>query len=201
MSTLLPKAGIESKLLTRDEARHICRLARDGMHQAAIARSVGRDRVAVRETLRRFGVSAVSPLNRFSDADIEKLKFMAEFGHDGKSIARALNRTPQSVRVKACEYGVSLRPPKMEYRRIKLSVRAWRALQIEADRIGTSAGRLARLIVETVAKDCLFGAVLDVPMPRPRPTVKPSAIPRPTFIPPQPLLFGSLAPTTIAGRT
>ena len=43
---------------------------------------------------------------------IEKLKFMASFGHDGESIARALDRTPQAVRVKAVEIGVRLRPPK-----------------------------------------------------------------------------------------
>jgi hypothetical protein len=46
---------------------------------------------------------------------------------------RALDRTPQAVRVKAVEIGVRLRPPKMEHRRIKLSVQAWRALQTEAD--------------------------------------------------------------------
>ena len=105
----------------------------------------------------------MASLRRFSPADIEKLKFMASFGHDGKSIARALDRTPQSVRVKAVEIGVRLRPPKMEHRRIKLSVQAWRALQTEADRLGTSAGRLARLVVETVARDRLFSAVIDAP--------------------------------------
>src|SRR6516162_11674129 len=88
----------------------------------------------------------MASLRRFSPADIEKLKFMASFGHDGKSIARALDRTPQSVRVKAVEIGVRLRPPKMHHRRVKLSLQAWRALQTEADRLGTSAGRLARSI-------------------------------------------------------
>ena len=88
------------------------------------------------------------------------------FGHDGKSIARTLDRTPQSVRVKAVEIGVRLRPSKMHHRRIKLSFRAWRALQTEADRLGTSAGRLARLVVETVARDRLFSAVIDAPAPQ-----------------------------------
>jgi len=92
----------------------------------------------------------VSPRSTASDDEIEKLKFMASFGHDGKSIARALDRTPQSVRVKAVEIGVRLRPPKMHHRRIKLSTQAWRALQAEADRLGMSAGRLARLVIETV---------------------------------------------------
>ena len=96
-------------------------------------------------------------LRRFSPADVEKLKFMASFGHDGKSIARSLGRTPQSVRVKAVEIGVRLRPPKMEHRRIKLSLQAWRALQTEADRLGTSAdgwrvwsSRRSRVIVYLV---------------------------------------------------
>jgi hypothetical protein len=105
----------------------------------------------------------MASLLRFSPADIEKLKFMASFGHDGKSIARALDRTPQAVRVKAVEIGVQLRPPKMHHRRIKLSLQAWCALQTEADRLGTSAGRLARLIIETVARDRLFSAVIDAP--------------------------------------
>ena len=107
-------------------------------------------------------------MRRFSDDEIEKLKFMASFGHDGKSIARALDRTPQAVRVKAVEVGVSLRPPKMDHRRIKLSVQAWRALQTEADRLGTSAGRLARLVIETVARDDLVSAVIDAPLHRKR---------------------------------
>ena len=110
----------------------------------------------------------MASLRRFSPADIEKLKFMASFGHDGKSIARALDRTPQAVRVKAVEIGVRLRPPKMDHRRIKLSTQAWRALQTEADRLGTSAGRLARLVVETVARDKLVSAVIDAPVEKRR---------------------------------
>jgi hypothetical protein len=65
-------------------------------------------------------------MRRFSDDEIEKLRFMASFGHDGKSIARALDRTPQSVRVKAVEIGVRLRHPNMHHRRIRLSAQAWR---------------------------------------------------------------------------
>jgi hypothetical protein len=106
----------------------------------------------------------MASLRRFSPADIAKLKFTASFGNDGKSIARALDRTPQSVRVKAVEVGVRLRPPKMHHRRIKLSLQAWRALQTEADRLGTSAGRPARLVVETVARNRLFSAVIDAPV-------------------------------------
>jgi hypothetical protein len=105
----------------------------------------------------------MASLRRFSPADIEKLKFMASFGHDGKTIARALDRTPRSVRVKVVEIGVRLRPPKMHHRRIKLSLQAWHALQTEADRLGTSAAQLARLVVETVVRDRLFSAVIDAP--------------------------------------
>jgi hypothetical protein len=51
----------------------------------------------------------------------------------------------------------------MHHRRIKLSLQAWRALQTEADRLGTSAGRLARLVIETVGRDGPFSAVIDAP--------------------------------------
>jgi hypothetical protein len=54
----------------------------------------------------------------------------------------------------------------MHHRRIKLSLQAWRVLQTEADRLGTSAGRLARLVVEVVARDRLFSAVIDAPVPQ-----------------------------------
>jgi hypothetical protein len=53
-------------------------------------------------------------MRRFSDADLEKLRLMASVGHPGTSIARALDRTPQSIRVKAVELGVRLRPEKTD---------------------------------------------------------------------------------------
>jgi hypothetical protein len=128
--------------------------------------------------------------------DIEKLKYMASFGHDGKSIACALGRTPQSVRVKAVEIGVSLCPPKMDHRRIKLSVQAWRALQTEADRLGTSAGRLARLVVETVARDRLFSAVIDAPVPQRKKRADASAPP-----PPSQSFLNTFAPRLVSTRS
>jgi hypothetical protein len=89
---------------------------------------------------------------RFSISDIEKLKYMASFGHDGRSIARALDRSAQSVRVKAVELGVSLRKPLPDHRCIKLSPEA--------------SGRLGRLVIETVVNNKLINAIIDDAPPK-----------------------------------
>ena len=105
-------------------------------------------------------------MRRFSDDEIEKLKFMASFGHDGKSIARALDRTPQAVRVKAVELGIRLRRPSAHGRRFKISPEAWCAYQAKGEQLGTSPSGLVRLVAEMVARDDLFTAVIDAPMPQ-----------------------------------
>lgn len=106
-------------------------------------------------------------VRRFSKVELEKLKLMSEVGHDGKSIARALNRTPQAIRVKCVELGIRLRPPSMQHRRVKLPLQTWVALRAAAAARGTSPLRLARLLIEIIVKDDLFEAVID-PLPPPR---------------------------------
>ncbi len=109
-------------------------------------------------------------MRRFTADDIAKLRLMAQCGHSGTGIARALNRTPQSVRVKACELGIRLRPPSIQHRRIKVPLETFQCLKAEALRLGTSPGRLARLLIETIVRDSLIHAVIDSPPPKPRPT-------------------------------
>jgi hypothetical protein len=106
-------------------------------------------------------VTSMAALRRFSPYDIATLKAMAEHGHDGKSIALALGRTAQSVRVKAVELGIALRPPSLDARRIKLGFGTWAVLEGEARRFNMRPSKLARLIVETVIADDLIDAVLD----------------------------------------
>jgi len=115
----------------------------------------------------------MAALRRFSESDIGTLRQMAERGHDGKSIALALGRTAQSVRVKAVELGIALRPPSLDTRRIKLKAGTWTVLESEARRFNTTPSRLARLIIETVVADDLVDAVLDgLPRSLRRPTAK-----------------------------
>ena len=114
----------------------------------------------------------MAALRRFSPHDIATLKAMAEHGHDGKSIALALGRTAQSVRVKAVELGIALRPPSLNARRFKLKLGVWAVLEGEA-RFNMRPSRLARLVVETVVADDLVDAVLDgLPRSLRRPTAK-----------------------------
>jgi hypothetical protein len=103
----------------------------------------------------------MAALQRFSISDVEKIKFMASFGHDGTSIARALGRTAQAVRVKCVELGIPLRQPSADGRRFKLSPECWTVLQREAQERGTKPGHLARLLVETAVKAKLIDAILD----------------------------------------
>src|SRR3974390_2402826 len=102
-------------------------------------------------------------MRRFTPAEIAKLRLMAGFGHSGISVARALDRTPQAIRVKACELGVRLRPSSVEHRRLKVSRPTWLRLQAEAVALGMSPGRLARLLLEMAVRDNLVAAIIDMP--------------------------------------
>lgn len=103
----------------------------------------------------------MAPLRRFTADDIGVLRQMAESGFDGRAIGAALNRTPQAIRTKAVELGITLRPPSLDARRFKLKLGIWAVLESEARRFNTTPSRLARLIVETVIADDLIEAVLD----------------------------------------
>ncbi len=115
----------------------------------------------------------MAALRRFLPDDIAVLRQMAARGHDGKSVALALGRTAQSIRVKAVELGIALRPPSLDTRRIKLKLGTWAVLEGEARRFNMRPSRLARLVVETVVADDLVDAVLDgLPRSLRRPTAK-----------------------------
>ncbi len=109
-------------------------------------------------------------MRRFTPADIARLRELASWGHCGKAIARDLGRTPQAVRVKCCELGIKLRPVNVDCRRIKIPPDTWRGLQDEAARLGTSPGRLGRLLLVTIIRDRLVDAIVDAPPARVRAT-------------------------------
>ena len=109
-------------------------------------------------------------MRRFTVEEIEKMRLMASVGHSGKAIGNALGRTPQSVRVKACELGIRLRRPSLEARRFKVPRSTWLALQDEAAKLNTSPGRLARQLLEVVVRDGLVNAVIDPAPLTPRAT-------------------------------
>ena len=108
-------------------------------------------------------------MRRFTPAEIEKLRLRADFGHNGKSIARALDRPPQAIRVKCVELGIKLRPASIEHRRVKLPLETWATFRGAAEARGTTVARLAKLLIETIVRDDLFDAVIDPPPPKPRP--------------------------------
>jgi hypothetical protein len=77
----------------------------------------------------------------------------------------ALGRTPQAIRVKAVERGIRLKRTKVKAREVRFVVpdECWAGVTAEAEQRGITIARLARLILETMARDDLFCAVLDLP--------------------------------------
>jgi hypothetical protein len=101
-------------------------------------------------------------MRRFTPREIALLREMAGVGHSGVAIARALDRTPQAIRVKAVELGVKLRPERLDQKtRIILSPATRTALATAADRRGIPVVKLANLILKIIARDDLVAAILD----------------------------------------
>jgi hypothetical protein len=112
----------------------------------------------------------MSKLKRFSALDIETIKWMAARGHDGVAIAQKLKRTPQAVRVKCVELGISLKPmPSKDRLRILFERPFYEALIKAAKTHGTTAPKLARLILVIVLSDKMVKAILDVPVGKAKP--------------------------------
>jgi hypothetical protein len=81
-----------------------------------------------------------------------------------RAIGAALNRTPQTIRVKAIELGIRLRPPSLDTRRIKLTFGTWAVLEGEARRFNMRPSKLARLVVEVLDGTGAIIAYLTVGM-------------------------------------
>jgi hypothetical protein len=127
----------------------------------------------------------MAKLRRFSPDDLALLRFMADRGHSGNSIAARLGVTPGAVRNKCCELGIRLRPnakPKFGSRfKIRDALRD--ALHAAAAKRGMRVTRFTHLVLETITRDKLFDAILDVPVKikanmkpvaRTKPRVKPA---------------------------
>jgi hypothetical protein len=139
----------------------------------------------------------VASLRRFSHDDIEKLQLMADCGHTGTSIAKALGRTPQAVRVKCCELGIKLKPQSVANRRVRLPVPVWGKLKVAADAYGMTVVKFAALLVEAIVKDRLFDAVLDIPK-RAAPTRRSRRVSADTEVRPEVLVVPAKVPTDFA---
>ena len=94
---------------------------------------------------------------------------MASWGHDGKSIAGSLDRTPAAIRVKCCELGIKLKPQSVGSRHVRLPVPVWEKLKAAAAAYNMTVVKLNALLIETIVRDDLFNAVLDVPPVRTKP--------------------------------
>jgi hypothetical protein len=112
-----------------------------------------------------MGIQLHPALQRFTADDIAKLQWMASLGHPATSIAQSLSRTPQAVRVKCVELGIRLRPRRaVGGARFKIPDRLFQALHVEGLARGVKATGLARQLLESIVRDRLYSAVLDVPM-------------------------------------
>jgi hypothetical protein len=118
-------------------------------------------------------------LRRFTEAEIDKLRLMAECGHTGQSIARALDRRPQAIRVKCVELGVRLRRQAIANRRVRLPEATRQKLKATADSYNMTVVRFSELLLETIIRDKLFDAVLDVRSVKPTTATRPQPAPEP----------------------
>jgi len=66
-------------------------------------------------------------MQRFSQGDVDKLRSMASLGHPAPSIAAALNRTPQAIRLKAGEMGIQLHPALQRFTADDIAKLQWMA--------------------------------------------------------------------------
>jgi hypothetical protein len=101
-------------------------------------------------------------MRRFSPSEIAILFSMAKAGANGEMIAKALNRTPQGIRVKCVELGIRLRRPRPTNDvRFVMDDRAFAKLKAEAKARGTNAARLARLLLEICVRNELVEELLS----------------------------------------
>jgi hypothetical protein len=114
------------------------------------------------------------PVPKFSPRDVDRLKAMAAKGESGVTIGRALGRDALSIRKKAVALGVRLRPHRGDSQlRFAVSPQVYFEIVAASNARGVSPSRLCRHLVETVAKDKLFDAIIDPPPPAPPPSTKP----------------------------
>jgi hypothetical protein len=99
----------------------------------------------------------------FTAAEIITIRSMAARGCDGREIALAIGRAPSSVRAKAVGLGVSLRPRKQQWHRMRILVepRIQQAIMLAARRRGMRSGDFARRILTAVSVFDLYDVVLD----------------------------------------
>jgi hypothetical protein len=103
-------------------------------------------------------------MRRFSQADVDMIRQMAEHGFSGLAIARELSRPPLAIRAKCCALGIPLRPKMPEKpSRILVANDVMRLLRSAAEFRGVTPQKLATSILAAVALDNLIGAVLDWP--------------------------------------
>ncbi len=102
-------------------------------------------------------------VGRWSKAEIAILRRMAARGLPGTVIAVALNRTALSVRVKAVELGVRLRPLKMNNEiRFDVTDKVRFDLDAKASALGfQTRARLCRALVAIASEDGLISGIID----------------------------------------
>jgi hypothetical protein len=116
-------------------------------------------------------------VRRYTDDEVKLMRELVSYGYSGKQIAAKLGRDPLAIRAKMVAPGLPLRPLKVNRKRLRIVIRdeLWRGLQRAADARVMTVPRLARELLETVIRDEMAGAVLDVPLPK--------RIAKPTLLP------------------
>jgi hypothetical protein len=121
-------------------------------------------------------------MKRFSPDEIARIRELAELGLPADAIAKAVGRTPESVRSRAVGLGIKFRPlvPPKCGSRFKIPDKLWRDVAMAAAKRGVKPTKLAHLALAAVARDGLWDAVIDAPpsrKPAPPPPKRRRALP------------------------
>lgn len=106
----------------------------------------------------------------YSPLLLNRIKHAAGLGHTAEEMAKRFKRDDESIRDICRQHGIAVSgvasPAKVSVARqstvcIRLETESLTAFSIEAERRGTSTPQLVGEILNLVAKDGLFAAVLD----------------------------------------
>jgi hypothetical protein len=110
-------------------------------------------------------------LRRFTPADIETIRLMASCGYLATAIAAKLGREPLAVRTKMVALGLPLRrrgKPK-NGSRFMIPDRLWTEISVAAAKRNVKPTKLCHLALEAIARDKMWDAVIDAPLPKRKP--------------------------------
>jgi hypothetical protein len=140
---------------------------------------------------------------RWDQVEVDTLKTLVALNHSNAMISKALGRRSEAIRRKCLALGIMPKPrQRTAEAKCNLDQQTMRGLVAAAQRYKFSMlAKFLRELLVTINRDDLYVAILDLPPTKRRTVKRPIPVARPSFVPLQPMLLGSLSAIAIAGRT